>query len=222
MTIPAGSGRARIRRWRTVAVCALLAAGTIWWAAMPLHGGRPGTRITLITAIAAALLGVAQVASVRPRQHDLPTGWHRAADLLAALVWAVPWPEVLLVAVLVLEALHPARPWHTGVLGVAIVAFLLAANLAETGAQPSVLRAQLPVLAAGLGLLALAVGAAALPALSPGPAATAARVAAVLAAVIAGALAVPVGGSRRRPLPARRVSLHAAGVGTGIQKATRP
>jgi hypothetical protein len=191
-------GLARTWPWRTAAVCALSAAFTIWWAAAPLQGGRAGTRIALITAITAGLLSLAQVASARPRRHDPATRWH-PAELLATLAWAGPWAEVLLVAVLVLEALHPARPWHTGVLGVAIVTFLLAANLAETHSRPSALRYQLPVLAAGLGLLVLAVAAAAVPALTPGPAATAARIAAVVAAVIAAALAVPVGGRRRGP-----------------------
>jgi hypothetical protein len=191
-------GLTRIGRQRPAAVCGLLTAGTIWWAAMPLHDGRPGTRVAVITAIAAGVLGMAQIATVPPRQHDLPTGWHRAAGLLTAVVWAAPWPEVLLAAVLALEALHPSRPWHTCVLGAAILGLLLAANLAETGARPSVLRAQLPVLAAGLGLLAVSVAAAALPALPAGPAAAATRIAAVVAAVVVAALAVPVGGSRRR------------------------
>jgi hypothetical protein len=177
-------------------MCALLAAGAIWWAAAPLHGGRAGTRIALIAAIVASLPGVAQIASTRPRRRDSGTGWH-PVELLTALAWAGPWPEVLLVAVLVLEALHQARPWHTGVLGALIVAFLLTANLAETGTRPSALRVQLPVLAAGLGLLVLAVAAATVPALTPGPAAAAARIAAVVAAVIAGALAVPIVGKRR-------------------------
>jgi hypothetical protein len=98
----------------------------------------------------------------------------------------------------VLEALHPARPWHTGVLGLALLAYLLAVHLAESGARPVVLWPQLPVIAAGLGLLALAVGAASLPQIAPGPTTTGLRILAIVAVVIAAALAVPLGGPRRQ------------------------
>jgi len=34
----------------------------------------------------------------------------------------VPWEEGALLAVLWLEVLHPSRPWHTAVLGAALIA----------------------------------------------------------------------------------------------------
>ena len=98
----------------------------------------------------------------------------------------MPWAEGLVIAVLVLEALHRPRPWHTALLGVALVAYLLAVHLAESAARPAVLRPQAPLLAAGLGLLVLAAAAAMLPAETG----TAAELMAVLAAVAA----VAVGG----------------------------
>jgi hypothetical protein len=92
------------------------------------------------------------------------------------------------IAVLVLEALHPARPWHTVVLGVAVLGFLLALHLAESAAGPAVLRPQLPLIAAGLGLAAVSAGAALLPAAGSGWL----TVVAAAAAVLVAALALPV------------------------------
>jgi hypothetical protein len=93
--------------------------------------------------------------------------------------------------VLVLEALHRSPPWHTGLLGAALLAYLFATHLAETQARPSVLRPQAPLIAAGLGLLALAVGAATLPA-GTGSTADLIAVLAALAAVVVGGLALPL------------------------------
>jgi hypothetical protein len=83
-------------------------------------------------------------------------------------------------------------------LTVALLGYLLAVHLAETGAQPAVLRPQLPLLAAGLALAALAVGAAALPALPAGSVSSVIRMVAATAAVLAAGLVLPVWvGSRR-------------------------
>jgi hypothetical protein len=92
--------------------------------------------------------------------------------------------------VLGLEALHPARPWHTVVLGVVVLAFLLALHLAENTDGPAVLRPQLPLIVAGLGLAAVSAGAATLPAVSSGSGWLTAIAAA--AAVLVAALALPV------------------------------
>jgi hypothetical protein len=115
----------------------------------------------------------------------------RLAAEAAHIVRTLPWSEAMIIAVLILEALHHSRPWHTAVLGAALLAYLFGAHLAETAARPGVLRPQLPVIAAGLGLLALAVGAAALPPLHAGPASELLRVLATIAAILAGALALP-------------------------------
>ncbi len=193
-------GAVRPGAWRTVAATALLAVIMISWAAYPLDTGRPGTRITLVVAIAAGVVAVAQVVlvTVPPRDSNAYDPFYlRHADGLLAFIRGIPWPEVLVVALLVLEALHRSKPWHTGILGVALLAYLFAVHLAETGARPSVLRAQLPVIAAGIGLLAVAVGVASVHEATTGPAFTAMRVVAVVAAVVAAALVVPVGSWRR-------------------------
>jgi hypothetical protein len=186
--------------WRAVVATALLAAVAIGWAAYPVDTGRPGTRLTVIVAVAAGVVTVAQVALATVPQMEAPAYgpfYLRWAEWLLGFIRGIPWPEVLVIALLVLEALHRPKPWHTGVLGVALLALLFAVHLAETGARPSVLRAQLPIIAAGIGLLALAVGAASVHEATTGTAFTAMRMLAIVAAVVAAALVVPVGGSRR-------------------------
>jgi hypothetical protein len=187
-------------RWRTLAMAALLAAVTITWAALP---GRTGAylRLALIAAIVTAVATLAQLA-VSNVQPGSTAGFaslaDRMLDWLVAMIKAIPWAELMTIAVLVLEVLHPARPWHTGVLGVAMLGFLISVHLAETGARASVLRPQVPLIAAGFGLAALAVGAAALPTLPVGSVSSVVRVIAAAAAVVAGALAVPVWLGRQR------------------------
>ncbi|HEY1644613.1 MAG TPA: hypothetical protein VGG35_28375 [Streptosporangiaceae bacterium] len=186
------SGTAR-DRLRGTAAAGLLAAVLIAWAAIPAAGARPGTRITVIIAVLSAVASLGQLATA-----DLTVGGQafdslpvRIAAQLVLLTRMLPWSEILIVAVLVLEALHHARPWHTGVLGVAVLAYLLAVHLTESGARPRILAGQRPVLAAGLGLLVLAVAAAALPQPGGRPGELL-RVLAVAAAVVAAGLALPV------------------------------
>jgi hypothetical protein len=116
----------------------------------------------------------------------------RAAHRAHALIDQVPSAEAAAVAVLVLEATHPSRPWHTGVLGAALLCYLLAIHLAETGAPTRALRPQLPALAAGLGLLILGTAAALVPAAAPSLASGLLRVLAAVAAIAVGALALPL------------------------------
>ncbi len=186
-------------RLRGLTLIGLLTAALISWAALP---GRPGAgpRLALVCAVAAGLASLAQVAlagiplAVDPVS-SLP---ERSLARLGLGLQAIPWAELMIVAVLVLEVQHPARPWHTALLGAALLGYLFAVHLAETGAQARVLRPQLPLLAAGLALLALAVGAAAVPTLPSGSAAAVVRVIAVAAAVVVGVLVVPVALRRRR------------------------
>jgi hypothetical protein len=187
-------------RWRTLAMAALLAAVTIAWAALPARTGAY-LRLALIAAIVTAVATLAQlaVANVQPGSTaGFASLADRIIDWLVATIKAIPWAELMTIAVLLLEVQHPARPWHTGVLGLAILGFLVSVHLAETGAPASVLRPQVPLIAAGLGLTALAVGAAALPTLPVGSVSSVVRVVAAAAAVVAGALAVPVWLGRRR------------------------
>ena len=183
---------------RRVTMLALLAAAMIAWAAAPLSGGRAGTRLALIAAVICALGSTGRLAigeePVESSPFDPP--YLRLAASVGESLRAVPWAEGLIVAVLALEALHASRPWHTAVLGLALLAYVLAAHLAQARTGPAALAGQLPVLAAGIGLLALSVGAAALPGLHAGPGTELLRILAVLAAVAAAGLALPAGGRR--------------------------
>jgi hypothetical protein len=173
---------------RTTVAAGLLAAVCVVWAAVPLSGAGSVGPVALAVAAACAAASVARLA-LGPDPGDPVVYLNpvlRAGRLLASLVRRRPWAEALVVAVIVLEALHRSRPWQTGLLGVALVAYLLAVHLAESRARLAVLRPQAPLLAAGLGLLALAVGAALLPAETG----TTAELMAMLAAVAA----VAVGG----------------------------
>ena len=141
-------------RARALAAVALLTAGVIAWAAAPLSGGSAGTLIAMVAAVGCGAAGLAGLvvgdAQVGSGVFD-PLPVRLAADA-AHVLRVVPWSQAMIVAVLVLEVLHPARPWHTGVLGVALLALTLAAHLAETGGAPrAALGPQAPVLAAGVG-----------------------------------------------------------------------
>ena len=182
------------RRGLRLAAAATLGAAVIWWAAGPLSGGGSGTRLTLVIAIAAGAMSLAQlaVAATVTRHPDGLSAADRIAAHATGLVTMLPWAELMTVAVLVLEALHNSRPWHTAVLAVALTSYLLAVHLAETDAGASTLRALLPLLSVGLGLTALSVGSAALPDLPAGPVVTLIRIGAVVLAAVAAGLAIPV------------------------------
>jgi hypothetical protein len=178
---------------RALTAAGLLAAALVAWSALPLASARAGARPALLAGAACAILSVLQLAISsleipEPIFDSLPV---RVGRGVLAIIAAAPWAEGVTVAVLVLEALHHSRPWHTAVLGAALVAFLLALHCGESRASARVLRSQLPLLAAGAGLLVLAAGAAALPPLGTGPGSVLLRVLAAIAALIAGALAVP-------------------------------
>jgi len=184
---------------RAIAAAGILAAGLIAWAAYPLSTGSAGTKLTLVVSIVAAALSIGQLAlgSARARPRDGFSAADRAVAQAADVIAFIPWAELLTVAALVLEAVHPARPWHTAILGIALLGYLLAVHLGETGSGAGALRAQLPLLGIGVGVTALAVGVAALPGLPAGTTAALVRAAAVLVAVLVAALAVPVWLGRR-------------------------
>jgi hypothetical protein len=186
---------------RSTAAAGLLAAVCIAWSAGPVSGGGRGTRLALIAGAGCAVLATVRLAAGdwAPSTASYENLVTRSVRSMLDVLRAVPWAEGLIIAVLTLEALHHARPWHTGLLAVALVAFLFAVHLAESGALPGALRPQVPVLAAGLGLLVLGCGGALLPAAGLGAASGWLRVFAAVAAVIAGALALPA--DQRDALP---------------------
>ena len=179
-----------------VARCAaagLLGAGCVTWAAVPqVHRGTAGLALFLaIFGVAAGTLRLALSAVPAPEDsYLLPAAlrvWLRFLEALRL----VPWEEGALLAVLWLEVLHPSRPWHTAVLGAALIAYLLATHLAESGASPGVLRPQARVLAAGAALLALGAAAGMLPAAGPGAGSALQRLAAAAARNAAAGLVLP-------------------------------
>lgn len=180
-------------RARTLTLIGVLAAALIIWAALPGQRGAD-PRIAVICAAIAGLASLAQVAlaGVAPSDEPVISIRDRLVARFVSGIRTLPWAEVLTVAVLVLEVQHPARAWHTGLLGVALFGYLFAVHLAETGALASTLRPQVPLLTAGLALLALAVAAAAVPTLPAGTTSAVVRVVAIAAAVVTGVLVVPV------------------------------
>jgi len=152
----------------TVVPVAALGLAAVAWAAVPMSGAHPGAKPVLVVAACCAVVAVvrltAAVLARRPGLVRRDPGYLPAAVGFAARAWsgllAFPWAESLTVAVLALEALHRSRPWHTVLLGVIVLAFLLALHLAESSAGPAVLRPLLPLIVAGLALAALSAGAA--------------------------------------------------------------
>jgi hypothetical protein len=172
---------------------ALLGAGCVVWAAVPLvPKGIAG--FALFLAIAGAVAGALRLALITvpvPEDSFLLPGalrtWLRVLEVLRR----VPWEEGAVVAVLWLEVLHASRPWHTAVLGAALIAYLLATHLAESGAPPRVLRPHSRVLAAGAVLLALGAGAGMLPAATPGAGSALLRLVSAGALIAAAGLVLP-------------------------------
>jgi hypothetical protein len=171
----------------------LLGAACVAWAAVPLPARGPGglaLTLTILGVTAGALRLVLSAVPVPEDSYLLPTPvrlWLRFLELLRLL----PWEEGAVIGVVWLEVLHSSRPWHTAVLGAALVAYLLATHLAESDASPRALRPQTRVLAAGVVLLALGAGAGMLPATSPGAGSALLRLLAAVALIAAGGLVLP-------------------------------
>ena len=157
--------------WRYVTAAAVLAAGQIWWSAAPLSAARGTAGSRSSSAIITATLSLGQVAvAAAPSSADddrfspadgSPGALSASSDAGVARADDRRGPGA--------GGAAPSRaPGTPAVLGAAIVGFLLAVHMAESRADVSVLRRQLPLVGIGLGLSALAVGAAALPSLPTG------------------------------------------------------
>jgi hypothetical protein len=176
-----------------VAAAGLLGAACCAWAAWPLTGTLP--KVLLVVAALLVLADLIRLAALGVPLSEVDAFSSlglRVARWLNTAISELPAAEGAAVAVLVCEVAHRSRPWHTGLLGAALLCYLLATHLAESRARLRVLRPQLPALAAGLGLLILGVGAALIPAAAPGVASGLLRVLAAVAAIAAGALALPL------------------------------
>jgi hypothetical protein len=198
----AGSLAVEVRLpWSRVTAAIVLAAISVSWAALPLSGGRAGTRVMLIVAIVSGAASVAQLlAGGGGELTEAARGSliKRTTDYVLTIIRGLPWAEVMVVAVMLLEVLHRSAPWHTGLLGAPLLGYLLAVHLAETRTGVGALRAQLPLIAAGIGLAALAVGIAELPALAGGDLSPVIRVIGATLAVVAGGLGIPLWLGRER------------------------
>jgi hypothetical protein len=183
-------------RVRPALAVAALAALAVAWAALPAGGAAAGEKPVLIAAVACALFTIARMLTGSSGSPRREAGYVRPVTDSASRAWAslrmLPWPQGVTVAALGLEALHPSRPWHTALLGVVLLGFLLSVHLAETSARPAVFRPQLALLAAGLALAALSAGAAMLPAIGAGSGSGLLAVIAAIAAVVVAALALPL------------------------------
>jgi hypothetical protein len=183
----------------TTAAAILLGAASATWCAVPVpSGGQAGVALFLVIACAAAgALRLALAGVPEPENtfmHPVPI---RAWIGFLRIIRVPPWEEGVVIAALWLEVLHPARPWHTAVLGAVLTAYLLAVHLAEAGTPADALRPQAPVLAIGACLLALGAGAGMLPAVTPGAGSALLRVVAAIAAVAAAGLVLPHAGAHR-------------------------
>ncbi len=133
-----------------LAVVAVLAGVTVTWSALPVRAGLL-PRGLLWIAVLAAVCSLVEMAArtIEVRRSAFETLPDRLVRLLVTAVRSAPWTEIMMITVLLLEAEHADRPWHTGVLMIALLGYLLAVHLAETGEDAGVLRAQIPPLAAG-------------------------------------------------------------------------
>jgi hypothetical protein len=185
---PADAGAVGVR----VAAC-LLGAGCVAWAAEPPvpKGWADFALFLAICFVAAGALRLALAGIPVPADSFLLALPERMILAFLEALRAAPWEEGALIAVVWLEVQHPARPWHTAVLGAALVAYLLAVHLAESGASPRSLRPQLRVLAVGAALLALGAAAGMLPASGPGAGSALLRLVAAGALIAAAALVLP-------------------------------
>jgi hypothetical protein len=187
----------------------LLGAGCVAWAAVPL--ARMGYQVLALAlaslGVAAGVLRLALAGIAVPEDTYLQTAAMQFWIRFGRIVRLVPWEEGAIVAVLWLEVLHPARPWHTAVLGAALIAYLLATHLAESDSSPGVLRPQVRVLAVGAVLLAFGAGAGMVATAGAGAGSVLLRLLAAGALVTAAVLVLPyvARAEVRRPDPAARI-----------------
>lgn len=169
----------------------LLGVAGAAWAAVPLLGsGWPGLALTVAgCCVAAGSLRLALQDVPEPEETYFASAPERVARAALVIVRLLSWEEIGCVALLWLEVMHPARPWHTAVLGALLVAWLLTVHIAESGTRATdLLRRQARILVAGACLLALGAAAAFLPGATSGVGAALHVLAAI--AVIAAALLV--------------------------------
>ena len=175
------------------AAASLLGAGCVVWATAPLvHTGLANLALFLaICGVACGALRLILARVAMPEDSFLLSVPLRAWLGFLETLRRVPWEEGAVLGIVWLEVLHKSRPWHTAVLGAALIAYLLATHLAESDSSPAALRPQVRVLTVGAGLLALGAGAGMLPATGPGAGSALLRLVAAAALIAAAALVLP-------------------------------
>jgi len=171
---------------------ALLGVACVVWTAVPWRGTGLAATVLVVASFCVVMSSLRLLIGWLPR----PQNQFLVSAPMRAWIWfhdvlrSPPWEEITVVAIIWLEALHPSRPWHTAILGLALTAFLLAAHLAESGSPVRALRPQVRVLLLGACLLAAGAGAGMI---SPATGSSGAvlRVVAALAAILAAALVLP-------------------------------
>src|SRR6202034_1074275 len=145
---PRMTARTRMTGGRQAAAAGLLGAACCAWAAWPLTGTLP-TVLLVVAAVfvLADLIRLAGVGLPLDQVDAFSSLGLRAARWTYTLISEVPAAECAALAALIVEATHHSRPWHTGLLGAALLCYLLATHLAESRARLRVLRPQLPALA---------------------------------------------------------------------------
>jgi len=168
-------------------------ACVVWTASPPLHTGLATTALVVaITAVTAGGLRLAFAEVPQPEDQFYLPGYQRAWLMFLALLRTLAWEETAVAASLWLEVQHPVRPWHTAALGAALLGYLLATHIAESGADAvPLLRGHGRLLVAGACLLALGAGFAMIPAAAPGAGSAVLRVLAAIAVIAACVLVLP-------------------------------
>jgi hypothetical protein len=172
----------------------LLGVACVVWTATPsLHTGLAKTALAVaIIAVTAGGLRLAFADVPQPEDQFYLPGYQRAWLMFLALLRTLAWEETAAAATLWLEVQHAIRPWHTAALGAALLGYLLATHIAESGADATpVLRRQARILVAGACLLALGAGFAMIPSAAPGAGSAILRVLAAIAVIAAAALVLP-------------------------------
>lgn len=186
LRIPAAAGP-------RIAAVLLGAACVAWTAAPAVNSGWAGFTLTVsIAAVTASALRLGLADVPEPQDRYFVSAPVRAWLWFLAAIRLPPWEEVAVVMLVWLEAIHPARPWHTFALGAGLIAYLLTMHVAESGtAARRLLRGHAKVLLAGACLMAIAAGFATLPAGTPGAGSALLRALAAVAVVLAAALVLP-------------------------------
>ncbi len=178
---------------RYIVTVALLGAFCVVWAAVPLKGtGAPGVVLLLVSAtcVAAGLVRLVRKDTGQRERYVFPGLLMRLALSANDLLLRVGWETAAAVSVVVLEAVHHSRPWHTGLLAIGVVAYLLAVHRAESAVPAAVFHGQTRVILTSLALVVVATAVAMIP--SSAAQSGWLEILAALAAMTAGALALPL------------------------------